>query len=96
MELVAPAYESFFHRAAADGWVVDASAPRDSRRGWAHTLVEYSVDQHLADTKRLHDTFRAVRAAAGSVNTADLDRWLTAFGAQVSKPFPAQPARTSA
>ena len=93
MGLVSTGYESFFERAAANGWLIDATAPRDSRRGWAHTLVEYSVDQCLADRGRLDDSFLAVRAAAAAIDPVGLGSWLGAFGAQVSKPFPAQPAR---
>jgi hypothetical protein len=93
MGLVSSRYESFFEQAEANGWLAEVTARRDSRRGWAHTLVEYSVDQHLADTRRLDDSFVALRAAGAAVTSDGLGRLLEVLGAQVSKPFPAQPSR---
>jgi hypothetical protein len=93
MGLVSSGYESFFEQAEANGWLAETTVQRDSRRGWAHTLVEYSVDQHLADTRPLDDSFLALRAAGASLTPDRLAPLLEVLGAQMSKPFPAQPSR---
>jgi hypothetical protein len=93
MGLVSSGYESFFAQAEANSWLAETAVPRDSRRGWAHTLVEYSVDQHLADTRRLDRSFLALQAAGASLTSDRLAQLLERLGAQVSKPFTTQPSR---
>lgn len=94
MGIVAQGYEDFFNTAEAVGWRQPGLA-RDSRRGWAHTLIEYSIDQYLADRHKCDDLWAAVKAAA---NFTESDfTWVHELVAEhviiPSKPIETQPAR---
>lgn len=95
MGIIAREYEPFFAEAAANGWLLDPDAPRDHRRGWSHTLVEYAIDQYLCDTLDLSEAYSAVVAAFESVDTVVdvMAAELAASGIVPSKPFPEQPRR---
>jgi hypothetical protein len=94
MDLISRSYETFFEHAEESGWR-DRALTRDSRRGWAHTMVEYSIDQWLADT----EGFEEVQAAASGAALATLkdrtwvDRVVDALGVEPSKPIGTQPSR---
>lgn len=94
MGLVARRYDEFHDYAEERGWRQPGLA-RDSRRGWAHSLVEYSVDQWLADRRDLSVMHREVRASAEAV-AADL-AWVHNLVEQhvitTSKPIESQPYR---
>ncbi|BBA95581.1 hypothetical protein RVR_493 [Actinacidiphila reveromycinica] len=94
MGLVARRYDEFHTRAEERGWR-RPGLERDSRRGWAHTIVEYSIDQWLADRRDLGALHERVRAAAGRT-AADL-AWVTDLVAEhvitPSKPIETQPYR---
>jgi len=94
MGLVTRRYDEFHAYAEERGWR-PAGLPRDSRRGWAHTLVEYSIDQWLADRRDLSVMHRQVKEAA-EATAADL-AWVHDLVAQhvitPSKPIESQPYR---
>jgi len=60
MGVIARHYEEFYQLAYERG-LCDTPEPNDSRRGWAHTMMEYSVDTYLARTGRMDDEFQRVR-----------------------------------
>lgn len=96
MGILARSYKEFFERAARDGFLLqDDSQPIDSLRGWAHTLIEYSVDQYLTDTRDLGHAFDSIRRVLGNVNQhmSWVEDTFSRLGVQPSKPFPAQPLR---
>lgn len=64
MGQVARRYETFWTTAEQAGWRRPDAGERDSRRGWAHSLVEYSIDQLLADTGDWTEVFEACRDGA--------------------------------
>jgi hypothetical protein len=94
MGLVTRRFDEFHDYATAAGWR-PAGLPTDSRRGWAHTLVEYSLDQWLADHRDLSLMHRAVRAAA--TDTSENLSWVHGLVAEhvieTSKPLATQPYR---
>jgi hypothetical protein len=94
MGLVTRRYDEFFTHAEHAGWR-PAGRTRDSRRGWAHTLVEYSIDQWLADRRDLTRAFLAVGAAARQ--TERKMSWLldlvASHAIEPSKPLATQPLR---
>jgi hypothetical protein len=94
MGLLARRYDEFHTYAEEHGWR-EAGLPRDSRRGWAHSMVEYSIDQWLADRRDLSVMHQQVRASAAAV-AADLS-WVHALVEQhvitPSKPIESQPYR---
>lgn len=94
MGTVARGYNNFFDTAEAAGWRQPGLA-RDSRRGWAHSLVEYSVDQYIADRRKCDHLWAAAKTAA---NFTESDfTWVHELVAEhviiPSKPIETQPAR---
>lgn len=92
-------YDEFFTHAEASGWRTPGLA-RDSRRGWAHTLVEYSLDQWLADRRDLSRAYATVSAAATDVLTGATNGGLdwvhdlvATHAITPSKPLATQPLR---
>jgi hypothetical protein len=94
MGLVARRFEAFYEHAESRGWRFPGLA-RDSRRGWAHTMVEYSIDQWIADRMDVSALFANVRTAADDT-AADLG-WVHALIAQhvitPGRPVECQPYR---
>jgi hypothetical protein len=94
MGVVTRRYDEFYEHAQLHGWR-EPDAPRESRRGWAHTMVEYALDQWLADRREVTELFERVRASA-SDTARDLS-WVTDLVEQhvitPSKPIPTQPYR---
>ncbi|MEU4776022.1 hypothetical protein [Micromonospora sp. NPDC023644] len=95
MGQVARRYEEFWRTAAERGWRKPDAGPQDSRRGWAHSLVEYSIDQHLADHGDWSDLLAELRRRAAVVVTDP--SWVRAYAAEAgvvpSKPLLSQPQR---
>ncbi len=94
MGLVTRHYDEFFSMAEAEGWR-ESGQPRDSRRGWAHTLVEYSIDQYLADRYGCGRLWEVAQSAA-SATVCDLGWVRTLIAEHVitpSKPFETQPIK---
>lgn len=94
MGLISRAYEAFFDHAEGLGWRNPALA-RDSRRGWAHTMVEYSIDQWLADTGVFEEVQEAATSAAQATleNRTWVDRVVDDLAVDPSKPIATQPSR---
>lgn len=94
MGIVTRRYDSFHEHAEQCGWR-ERGIPRDSRRGWAHTLVEYSIDQWIADHQDVASLFEHVRSSACDT-AADLS-WVHSLVEQhvitPSKPIETQPYR---
>lgn len=94
MGIVAAGYGPFFAHAEACGWR-SPFAGRDSRRGWAHTMVEYSIDQWLADSEAL-DSLHSSAVSAAQETLQDPD-WIKEvvenLGVETSKPLESQPSR---
>jgi hypothetical protein len=94
MGLVARRYGEFFAVAESAGWR-EPGLPYDSRRGWAHTLIEYSIDQYLADQVGCEALWAAAQSVARST-ALDLG-WVHALIAEhvirPSKPIESQPLR---
>lgn len=94
MGLVARRFDHFHEQAERAGWRVQG-LPRDSRRGWAHTMIEYAIDQWLSDRRDLTKAFRQVRAEA--LDTAANLAWVHDLVAEhvitPSKPIETQPHR---
>lgn len=95
MGVVTRRYSAFWREAADRGWRRPDALDRDSRRGWAHTLVEYSVDQLLADDGDWGDLLDAVRAEARQTlqDRTWVDEYVLAAAVAPSKPLASQPAR---
>jgi hypothetical protein len=96
MGVVSRLYDPFFEEAASNGMLVSPDSPRrDSLRGWAHTMVEYSLDQYLCDTRDLGAVFLALRQTFARLSER-LD-WVRAtvdeLGVYTKTPFPEQPLR---
>jgi hypothetical protein len=96
MGIVSRAYNAFFARARAEGLLICPDGYRpDSVRGWAHTIIEYTVDQFLTDTRRLDESFQSIRAEftriSGRIDW--IEETLAQLGIAAGKPFPAQPLR---
>jgi hypothetical protein len=94
MGLVARRYDEFFSTAEAEGWR-ESGQVRDSRRGWAHSLAEYSIDQYLADRYGCGQLWEVARSAA-SATARDLGWARTLIAEHVitpSKPFETQAPR---
>ena len=66
MAVYAREYDGFFSTAAARG-LRHHGEPPDSRRGFSHTMIEYSIDTWLAHKGYFKDHFAGVRDALGSV-----------------------------
>jgi hypothetical protein len=94
MGLIARGYDGFFEHAEACGWRA-AGLDRDSRRGWAHTLVEYTVDQWLADHHDLTAMHHHVRAAAtrSLAEMSWVNDLVNTYTIVPSKPLTTQPYR---
>ncbi|GLZ50073.1 hypothetical protein Acsp06_62580 [Actinomycetospora sp. NBRC 106375] len=60
MGTIARMYEQFY-RDACEKNLCAAPDPNDSRRGWAHTMVEYSVDTFLARTGWFDGAFNGIQ-----------------------------------
>lgn len=65
-------YEDFFRRAYQTG-CVSQEAPSDSRRGFSHTMAEYSVDLWLSKCGRFDRYFDTARAALGTLGREEDD-----------------------
>ncbi len=87
-------YRNFYREAEEAGYIVDGRE-HDSLRGWAHTMIEYSVDQYLTDTLNLDRTFVNIRDsfAALEQNLDWLDSTVREYGIETTKPYPQQPLR---
>ncbi|WP_205315355.1 hypothetical protein [Nonomuraea lactucae] len=94
MGLVTRRCDEFYEQAEQSGWR-EPGLLRDSRRGWAHTLTEYAIDQWLCDRRDLTTLFERVRAAA--LDTAADLSWVhdlvTEHVITPSKPIETQPYR---
>lgn len=66
MGVVARQYETFFRQAFELGLRDDAT-PNDSRRGWAHSMLEYSVDTYLCQRGRMDAHFDSLRRELGNL-----------------------------
>lgn len=66
MGVIARRYEEFYALAHERG-LVPTAVPNDSRRGWAHSMLEYSVDTYLARRGALDDAFDDIRRQLGSL-----------------------------
>ncbi|MGC5330423.1 hypothetical protein [Micromonospora sp. DT62] len=66
MGVIARRYEQFYAEAYVRG-LTDTPEPNDSRRGWAHSMLEYSVDTHIAREGLLDDKFGAIREQLGAL-----------------------------
>ncbi|MEU4171804.1 hypothetical protein AB0F46_33600 [Streptomyces sp. NPDC026665] len=64
MGVIARRYEEFYALAHERG-LAPTAVPNDSRRGWAHSMLEYSVDTHLARSGTLDHAFDDVRRQLG-------------------------------
>lgn len=73
MAIYARCYDEFFAAAARDGLLVSPDAPRDSVRGFSHTMMEYAIDTHLA-ARLSTDTFHSVQRSVARIGTTD-DNW---------------------
>lgn len=95
MLLITEEYHSFFEKATEARYLISKDKPRDSVRGWAHTMVEYTVDQYLADNRNLSKSFITIRKAFQTVHTRLdwIDMTVKELGIEVSKPYPLQPLR---
>jgi hypothetical protein len=71
MAIFAREYDSFFAH-ASDRDLRDAGQPPDSRRGFSHTMVEYSIDTWLALNGHFSDQFAAVQRSLGSLGNRDV------------------------
>ena len=65
MAVYARGYEAFFSAAAARG--LYSGVPQDSRRGFSHTMIEYSIDTWLIRNGYFEGRFESVRDALGRV-----------------------------
>jgi hypothetical protein len=63
MGIVTRRYDAFHEHAERCGWR-ERGLQRDSRRGWAHALLEYSIDQWIADRRDVTGLFEHVRSCA--------------------------------
>lgn len=96
MGIVARGYKEFYRHAAEQDWLRERSlVPTDTRRGWAHSIVEYSIDQFLTDTRIDARTFARVKAAIGREleGPERIDALLGTLGVRASKPHPEQARR---
>ena len=66
MGVVARRYETFFRQAFELG-LRDTEVPNDSRRGWAHSMLEYSVDTYLCQRGRMDAHFESLRRELGNL-----------------------------
>ena len=66
MAVFARHYDVFFETARREDLLRDASGPRDSVRGFSHTMMEYAIDTHLA-ASLAGTTFAALQSAIGGV-----------------------------
>jgi phosphoglycolate phosphatase-like HAD superfamily hydrolase len=85
MGVVSRRYEEFYAEAFARG-LTGTAEPNDSRRGWAHSMLEYSVDTYIARTGVLDDTFEAIRDQLGSLSM-HADEVRTMFASQQVLPW---------
>jgi hypothetical protein len=67
MGVVSRLYEEFYRTAYEKG-LCDTPEPNDSRRGWSHTMMEYSIDTYLARSGRMDDGFPAMREQLGGLS----------------------------
>jgi len=95
MGQVARRYQHFWDTVDDNGWRLPEAGPPDSRRGWAHTLCEYALDQWLADNGDWDELLAACREqAAGTLaDRAWVDAYVEAGTVTPSKPLATQPAR---
>jgi hypothetical protein len=95
MGQVARRYDEFWRIAMDNGWRLPDAGEQDSRRGWAHTLVEYSIDQRLADTGEWSELLAEVhrQASATCADPSWAHRYVTEGMVQPSKPLASQPQR---
>jgi hypothetical protein len=78
MRPYASRYERFFAEAAQRGLREDVP-PRDSVRGFSHTMMEYSIDTFLVRRGDFDGRFETVRSILGRLALADgvgSERWL--------------------
>ncbi|WP_217548942.1 hypothetical protein [Streptomyces sp. GbtcB6] len=66
MGVVARRYEEFYALAHERG-LAPTPVPNDSRRGWAHSMLEYSVDTYIARRGTLDHGFDAIKQQLGSL-----------------------------
>jgi hypothetical protein len=66
MGFFARQYEQFFE-VAAQRKLRPTGIPADSRRGFAHSMMEYVVDTHLCLTGRVDDAFSDIREGLSGV-----------------------------
>jgi len=94
MGIVARRFDEFHEYAERLGWR-QPNLPRESRRGWAHTMVEYSIDQWISDRSDVTALFEHVRSSA--LDTARDLSWVSDLVEQYvirpSKPIETQPYR---
>ncbi|HDR7799683.1 TPA: hypothetical protein QCY03_003484 [Bacillus tropicus] len=97
MGVIAKEYHQFFDNAKEAGFLIDETKPRDSIRGWAHSLVEYSIDQYLTDTRNLVVPFESIRREFRKLenNIEEVNTSIQNIGIIPSKPYPSQPLRYS-
>lgn len=65
MSVYAREYDAFFHSAATRN--LRRGEPTDSRRGFSHTMIEYSIDTWLVRNGYFDGRFDSVRDALGRV-----------------------------
>jgi hypothetical protein len=85
-------YDEFFAVAEASG-LRDASRPRDSRRGFAHSMVEYAIDIHLARTGEYDGHLADIVARLGALGRGTglgSRPWILATAAAIGAPIHAE------
>lgn len=85
MGVIARLFEDFYQKAYEKG-LCETPEPNDSRRGWSHTMMEYSIDTYLARTGCMDDSFAQVRKQLGDL-AAHADEVSTLFEEQQVRPW---------
>lgn len=85
MGVISRLHETFYKEAYEKG-LCDTPEPNDSRRGWAHTMLEYSIDTYLARTGVMDDVFPALHRQLGNL-AAHADEVCALFEQQQVRPW---------
>lgn len=94
MHYIVKEYNNFYKYAKNEGYLIENNS-RDSLRGWAHTLIEYSIDQYLTDTIDFSKAFFSIKKAFENINLQKIKDIIIDNNMKPAKPFPQQPLRYS-
>ena len=83
-------WTDFYDEAEALGLTQGAAAHRPRAPGWAHSLLEYSVDQFITDHFRTDKCFESVRQVMTTVSAREdwLRHLMSELEIETKKPFP--------